>query len=713
MGTCGCVAAALAHGASCGKNMGPGFLNGPYIVDLQHQLTLTIHSKRLGKIRRPLTSLPCVMGRSSACDVILDDPSISGRHALLSLSPAGDLTIRDLGSTNGVFVDGAKTTQVALSLPADIMLGSVSVIVSGDLAGAEGEVEAKQEPLPPVYSPSRALTGAKSYYRHGGREMGPFTWQQLRELAGKGTLSPKDLVWTGKDENWLLAELVEGLFSEDEPETTGTADVVAKKGDQHEAETGLPAPKKQRESVRGDIVCPHCWHKFDVEDFLYIARHQDLVGDPVLGPEAQQRFLPSKFTPEGHAIDSMGLRCPDMACPRCRLRIPRAAAEMPPLFASIVGAPASGKSYFLTSMVWELRNTLARNFAMAFTDTDAITNQIINDFEEELFLSSDPDEFVALRKTELQGELYNQVILDGMVTNLLKPFMFTITPAEHHPDYENVRERISRTMVLYDNAGEHFEPGMDSVDNPTTRHLIFSDTIFFLFDPTKDVRFRKLCEGNPDPQLSKGSRVQRQEVLLTEMINRIEKYSGKRRRSKSHKKLIIIVPKCDIWLKILGYDLPEHPWRWDPEYRTCALDVDCIMSTSFSVRSLLEEISPELVASAESFTGDVLFLPNSALGTSPELGEDSGILGVRPGALHPFWVPVPMLYLFHRQGLTPVLRKELIPKRELIDVDHSISGEVVFVNVPGEEIPLQIPTFYCGYRLRCPRTGKWFQMPTI
>lgn len=688
-------------------------------MTVPQKITLTIHSKTLGKTKRSLDSFPCVIGRSTACDVILDDPSISSRHAMLSIANDGStLIIKDLGSTNGISIEGAKTSQINLDLPSEVYLGEVSIIISGDT------VSQMAEKKHPAYVPSSGSSGAQCYYRRSGSEHGPFTWDQLRELASSGMLHPKDLVWTGRDDNWLMAELIDGLFAEEEPEPAfedAESDSAGEMVDGEEDErvgqdkktTRRPAILKQSKSTRGDIVCPHCWHTFDVEDFLFIARHQDLVGDPVLGPEAQQRFLPSKFTPEGHAVDSAGLSCPDMACPRCHLRIPRTAAEMPPLFASIVGAPASGKSYFLTAMMWEMRNTLARNFAMAFTDTDAITNQIINDFEEELFLSSDPEELVALRKTELQGELYNQVILDGMVTNLLKPFMFSITPAEHHPDYEAVRERISRTLVLYDNAGEHFEPGMDSVDNPTTRHLIFSDTIFFLFDPTKDVRFRKLCKGKTDPQLAKGSRVQRQEVLLTEMINRIEKYSGKRRRSKSKKRLIIIVPKCDIWLDLLGYELPEHPWKWDPEYRTCALDVDCIMSTSFSVRALLEEVSPELVASAESFTGEVLFLPNSALGTSPELGGETGIFGVRPAAVNPFWVPVPMLYLFHRQGLTPVLRKELLPPRDLVDIDYTGSGEVVFVTVPGEEIPLQIPKYYAGYRLRCPRTGQWFQMPKL
>ncbi len=687
-------------------------------MDSASQIKLSIQSSRFGRSEQLAPGLPCVIGRSPACGLFIDDPSISNRHALLSFSPRGELTIRDLDSTNGIMLNGRRIDQATLSLPAELVMGNVSVIVSqhGNLDQASAR-SASARAVPEIPSfPGRH--GEAHYYRRDGKEIGPLQWSQMRELAGQGKIRKTDLIWNADSEKWKVAGDLPDLFAGGDKKA-GQTRAHGRPADRRPTSSGTAAspaqaaaPARRRHSSRGNIVCPHCWHKFDVEDFLYIARHHDLIGDSVLGPEAQQRFLPSKFTPEGHAVDSAGLSCPDMACPRCHLRIPRAAAEMPPLFVSIVGAPASGKSYFLTAMMWELRNTLAKNFAMAFTDTDAISNQILNDFEEDLFLNSDPEELVALRKTELQGDLYNSVVLDGMPVNLLKPFMFSVTPAEHHPDYEKVRERISRTLVLYDNAGEHFEPGMDSVDNPTTRHLIFSDTVFFLFDPTKDARFRKRCLGKADPQLSKGARVQRQEVLLTEMNNRIEKYSGQRGRGKLKKTLVIIVPKSDIWLDMLGCEIPPEPWAWDPKYRTCALDIDCIMSTSFAVRNLLEDICPELVASADACSNDLLFLPNSALGCSPELDPESEILGVRPGQIKPFWIQVPMLYLFYRHGLTPVLSPERLAPRDLIEVDHTTSGDVVFVDIPGQPIPLQVPKSYIGYRLRCPQTGQWFKIQT-
>ncbi len=66
-----------------------------------------------------------------------------------------------------------------------------------------------------------------------------------------------------------------------------------------------------------------------------------------------------------------------LACPKCHLPIPRAMLEMESLFISILGAPASGKSYFLTAMTWQLRQILPLNFKIAFTDADPESNRAL------------------------------------------------------------------------------------------------------------------------------------------------------------------------------------------------------------------------------------------------------------------------------------------------------------------------------------------------
>jgi pSer/pThr/pTyr-binding forkhead associated (FHA) protein len=55
----------------------------------------------------PLVRTPMVMGRRESCDICLPFPNISGKHCELSFRN-GYWVIRDLGSTNGMKVNGDK-----------------------------------------------------------------------------------------------------------------------------------------------------------------------------------------------------------------------------------------------------------------------------------------------------------------------------------------------------------------------------------------------------------------------------------------------------------------------------------------------------------------------------------------------------------------------------------------------------------------------------
>jgi hypothetical protein len=65
-----------------------------------------------------------VIGRMPGCDVQLDDPSVSRRHARISRGPQGWL-IEDLGSTNGIMVNGATVDREYLTGGEDLELGNV------------------------------------------------------------------------------------------------------------------------------------------------------------------------------------------------------------------------------------------------------------------------------------------------------------------------------------------------------------------------------------------------------------------------------------------------------------------------------------------------------------------------------------------------------------------------------------------------------------
>jgi pSer/pThr/pTyr-binding forkhead associated (FHA) protein len=73
-----------------------------------------------------------VIGRNSAGPGRLaDDPEISRDHAEIARTPGGDFTIRDLASTNGTYVNGARLTTPAVLKPGDeVEVGATKLVVS-------------------------------------------------------------------------------------------------------------------------------------------------------------------------------------------------------------------------------------------------------------------------------------------------------------------------------------------------------------------------------------------------------------------------------------------------------------------------------------------------------------------------------------------------------------------------------------------------------
>jgi hypothetical protein len=77
--------------------------------------------------RYPLTSALAVLGRGTEADVRIDDPGVSRRHAEVTVS-GGLASIADLGSTNGLVVDGMQVRQASLQDGSEIVLGATTVV---------------------------------------------------------------------------------------------------------------------------------------------------------------------------------------------------------------------------------------------------------------------------------------------------------------------------------------------------------------------------------------------------------------------------------------------------------------------------------------------------------------------------------------------------------------------------------------------------------
>jgi hypothetical protein len=402
------------------------------------------------------------------------------------------------------------------------------------------------------------------------------------------------------------------------------------------------------------VTCPHCWHHFSPEDTLWIASHIDLRLDPLLG-EAPQRFLPSRFTPEGFALDARGMVCRELACPRCHLEILRDLLEMESLFFSIVGDQASGKSYFLTAMVQQLREVLFHEFQVKFSDADPASNSILTGYIDSLFGRENDEDPVPLgdliTKTQLAGDLYVPVTFGSQTIAYPQPFVFSLQPAAGHPAAGSAQ--LSRMLCLYDNAGEHFRPGGNRVTNPCADHLALSRAILFLFDPSQDRKFREhcLCET----QAKAGNMAPSQQItILNEVAKRVREYKGLKPTELYDSPLIVVLTKYDAWSHLLdGEDEPSDPWLRSPRQAGCLLDHVRIRQRSRQLRELMMRYCREVVAAAEGFARDVTYIAVSSLADryDPDrlqVDRQSKLVSIRPKDVRPFWVAVPLLYALNQ-----------------------------------------------------------------
>jgi ABC transport system ATP-binding/permease protein len=91
-----------------------------------------------------------LIGRGADCDLRLRAPRVSRHHCLIR-TQAGAVTLSDLGSSNGTFINGQRlTSQTALKSGDLVQVGDFSFVVEVG--------EGPSEPRPPKAADSMART---------------------------------------------------------------------------------------------------------------------------------------------------------------------------------------------------------------------------------------------------------------------------------------------------------------------------------------------------------------------------------------------------------------------------------------------------------------------------------------------------------------------------------------------------------------------------
>jgi hypothetical protein len=107
-------------------------------------MTLTIFGP--SQVRRVhVNPQGAVLGRNPTCDVVIDSPEVSRRHAEIAWTPPGVWVIKDLGSSNGTFVNGKRVESCPITADDLIGIGPVSLLLG----------ESTAPPVPATLLPQR------------------------------------------------------------------------------------------------------------------------------------------------------------------------------------------------------------------------------------------------------------------------------------------------------------------------------------------------------------------------------------------------------------------------------------------------------------------------------------------------------------------------------------------------------------------------------
>lgn len=96
---------------------------------------MTAHLLSLSDGPSVLIDQPILLfGRHQECDVQLNSKKISRRHCCLA-QVDDHLVVRDLGSTNGILINGVKVTEGTLVPGDELVIGNFRYQVCGEVSG--------------------------------------------------------------------------------------------------------------------------------------------------------------------------------------------------------------------------------------------------------------------------------------------------------------------------------------------------------------------------------------------------------------------------------------------------------------------------------------------------------------------------------------------------------------------------------------------------
>ena len=123
------------HEASSPETIAVPVVTSTDLLDLRrHHAPSAPHSDEVvivgaaGQDRVELTKETSIVGRHEESDLLLDDVSVSRHHATFTRTASGRITLRDLNSLNGSYVNGVRVEETTLRSADEIQIGKFKLV---------------------------------------------------------------------------------------------------------------------------------------------------------------------------------------------------------------------------------------------------------------------------------------------------------------------------------------------------------------------------------------------------------------------------------------------------------------------------------------------------------------------------------------------------------------------------------------------------------
>lgn len=207
-----------------------------------------------------LSNKALILGRSSSCDVRLSDERVSGKHLAIKLSSQGKVMIKDLGTTNGSFLNGLQIQESFLMLKDELTIGGVLLTLEhSQLSAKERVVLTREESTQLKFIKLNTQTDTKSEKKRSQPQSAP-------EVSAQSPVAP------------VAAGAPSLDFSEDD-------DVPSSKPAQ------AATPKKTAQPMQEEDVDPEEF-KFEVpKEYQNEVPSEPSAPPPAAKTDAQERLL--------------------------------------------------------------------------------------------------------------------------------------------------------------------------------------------------------------------------------------------------------------------------------------------------------------------------------------------------------------------------------------------------------------------------------------